>query len=297
MNKNLFILISVLFLGLNIYLGTTTKTNLDKFMRYKLAYTSELNFENSLMDYKDYMDPEEWNTSKANAITHLRKALKAKQTAYNFGAISWAVILLYGLLFFFLYQKKKVPTKQFGLVILHISLVLLCIGISIPFIEIGAYMKDRAINMSIISKTFDGKMYVFYQCKSILSLIQTLFVGNNFTVGTAILLFSVVFPFAKLGLFYSYLLSNDFDQNTKLLRIATYIGKYSMADVFVASSFLAFLSFNNLNVGMKTESTTLLGIYFFLGYCLISIATYFVIQKKTTIKEKPNSVSSLDKKY
>ena len=297
MNRNLFILIAIIFFGINLYLGLSTKTNLDKFMRYKLAYTSELNYENSLMDYKDYINPEEWESSKTNALVHLRKAKKAKQNASFTAIFSWICILLYGLLFFLFYKKNKIHVKQFGIVILNISLVLLCIGITIPFIEIGAFMKDREINMSIISKTFDGKMYFFYQCKSVISLIQTLFVNNNFTVGIAILLFSVVFPFTKIGLFYSFLISNKLKQKTRLLKIAAYVGKYSMADVFVASCFLAFLSFNSLSAGLKTESSTLFGIYFFLGYCLLSIASYFIIQKKIEIKEKPKAVSSLDEKY
>ncbi|MEN8928833.1 MAG: paraquat-inducible protein A [Flavobacteriales bacterium] len=297
MNRNLFIILGLVFFGINIYLGVSTKTNLDKYMRYKLAYTSELNYETSLMDYKDYMDPQEWKTSRANAMIHLKKALKAKKNATYFGIFSWISILVYGFLFLIFYLKNKTSINQFGLVILNISLVLLCIGISIPFIEIGAYMQDRSIDMSIVSKTFDGKMYFFYQCKSIISLIQTLFAGNNFTVGIAILLFSIIFPFSKLGVFYFFLSSKKWNQKSKLLKIASYIGKYSMADVFVASSFLAFLSFNNLNVGMKTESSTLLGIYFFLGYCLLSIATYFVIKKKVELPVKPKTVSSLDEKY
>ena len=52
-----------------------------------------------------------------------------------------------------------------------------------------------------------------------------------------------------------------------------------MADIFVAACFLAFLSFNNLNIGIQTESTTLIGLYFFLGYCLLSIGTYFILKR------------------
>lgn len=297
MNRNLFIVISLLFFGSTIYLGLSTKNSLDKYMRYKLAYTSELNYETSLMDYKDYIDPNEWTTSKANSIVHLRKAKNAKKASNFYGTLIWIIVLIYGLFFFFFHRKEKISPKQFGIAILNVCIVLLCIGISIPFIEIGAYMKDRAIDMNIISKTFDGKMYFFYQCKSILSLIETLFLNNNFTVGIAILFFSIVFPFSKLFLYYSYLMTKKIENKTRLLNIASYVGKYSMADVFVASSFLAFLSFNNLSVGMKTESSTLSGIYFFLGYCVLSIATYYIIQKKISAKEKPKTITSLDDEY
>ena len=66
------------------------------------------------------------------------------------------------------------------------------------------------------------------------------------------------------------------------------IGKWSMADVFVASSFLVFLSFNNMNVGVQNDSKVLFGLYFFLAYVVISItASIFVwlaIRRNTKIK-------------
>ena len=61
-----------------------------------------------------------------------------------------------------------------------------------------------------------------------------------------------------------------------------------MADVFVASSFLVFLSFNNMNVGVQNDSKVLFGLYFFLAYVVISItASIFVwlaIRRTTKIK-------------
>ena len=175
--------------------------------------------------------------------------------------------------------------------LLHISLVMLCIGISVPFLEIGAYMQDLKVEGMGLSKTFNGKMYFFYQCKSVLNLIQTLLENNNFVVGIAILVFSILSPFTKLFLYYRHFLSRANQSNSRLLRIASYIGKYSMADVFVAACFLAFLSFSNLNMGVKTESATLLGLYFFLGYCLVSIGVYYLIEGKKTNNKK---VKSLD---
>ena len=129
-------------------------------------------------------------------------------------------------------------------------------------------------------------MYFFYQSKTILELIQTLFSNGSIIVGLAILVFSIIFPFTKLGLFYYYLLTPKMNHKKRLLKIASYIGKYSMADVYVAACFLSFLSFNSMSMSVKTESSVLLGLYFFLGYCVVSIATYFAIQKKIENTEK-----------
>ncbi|MEZ7930736.1 MAG: paraquat-inducible protein A [Flavobacteriales bacterium] len=297
MNRNLFILISLIFFALNCFLGIIIHAKFNKYQRYKVAYASELNMQKTVLDYKDYIIPSEWENSKKTARDYFKKATKAKTIGKKNGLISVTSIVIYGLLFFLFYRKKKVSVKQFGLVVLNISLVLLVIGITIPMLEFGAFLKNQNISIAGISKSFDGKVYLLFQCKSIMGVIQTLFQNNNFIVAFALFTFSVIFPFSKLILFYYYLLSNKMDKKFNPLKVASYLGKYSMADVFVASTFLAFLSFSSLDFGIKTESTTLLGLYFFLGYCILSIATYFIIQKKIRIKENPKTISSLDEKF
>lgn len=283
MNRSVFIITAVLFFIACSFLGTKVYLQLDKFQRYKVAYTSELNFQSSLLDIKDYLSQGEWKNSKKESLDKVKKALNAKKEANLMASIIGLIIVVYGLFFYYRWKKGKLSSSQFSLVILNGCVVLLGIGITIPFIEIGAFMQDLKVEIGLgISQTFDGKMYFFYQCKSVLNLIHTLFHNNNYTVALSILLFSIVAPFTKLFLYYLYLLSTKFEGNKNRLKIISYVGKFSMADVFVAACFLAFLSFSNLNVGVKTESSTLLGLYFFLGYCILSIAVYFVMGKKIT---------------
>lgn len=283
MNKSVFIIITALFFVSCSFLGMKIYQQLDKFQRYKIAYTSELNFQSSLLDIKDYLSQGEWKNSKEESLDKVKKALKAKEKANSLAGVVGLIIIFYGLFFYYRWKKEKLSSSQFGLVILNCCVILLGIGITIPFIEIGAFMQDLKVDIGLgISQTFEGKMYFFYQCKSVLNLIQTLFQNNNYTVAISILLFSIIAPFVKLFLYYIYVLSTKFKKNKNRLKFISYVGKFSMADVFVAACFLAFLSFSNLNVGVKTESSTLLGLYFFLGYCIVSIAVYFVIGKKIT---------------
>ena len=292
MNKLIFRIISVAFLISNLYLGYSIHQKLSKYQRYKVAYASELNFQSSLLDFKDYINSSEWDNTKKTSRDRLKKLVVAKDKANTLGFFSLITLLLFGGFAFIGFKKFNLSKKQLGIALLHISLVTLCIGICVPFLELGAFMQDLEVNGLGISKTFDGKMYFFYQCKSALGLIQTLFQGNNYVVGIAILVFSILSPFTKLFLYYRHFLLEKNNSNSKLLKIASYIGKYSMADVFVAACFLAFLSFNNLNVGVKTESASLLGLYFFFGYCIVSIGVYYLIEDK---KEKNNSeLNSLD---
>ena len=67
----------------------------------------------------------------------------------------------------------------------------------------------------------------------------------------------------------------------KAVPIINNLGKWSMADVFVASIFLAFFSYTNMNVGVDTGSTTLIGTYFFLTFVILSISSGSVFKKLT----------------
>lgn len=297
MNKTIFIGITILLFAISAWLGVNTHANLSKYQRYKLAYTSEINFQSSLLDIKDYLNSGEWKRSNEEGTERWKTAYRAKHLASGYGGALGGVLLVYLGLFFLFYRAKKISVNQFGYVILNTSLVFLIIGISLPFLELGAYMEDLKVEIAAgLGKTFEGKMYFFYQSKTVLELIETLFTNGSFIVGSAILIFSIIFPFTKLGLFYYYLFTPNMNHKKRFLEVASYAGKYSMADVFVAACFLSFLSFNNLSIGIKTESSVLVGLYFFLGYCIISIATYFIIQKKIeTTKE--TEINSLDEKY
>ena len=44
-----------------------------------------------------------------------------------------------------------------------------------------------------------------------------------------------------------------------------------MADVFVISAFLAYLSFSNMSPGVEMDAGIMFGLYYFAGYVIISI--------------------------
>lgn len=60
------------------------------------------------------------------------------------------------------------------------------------------------------------------------------------------------------------------------------LGKWSMADVFVASVFLAFFSFSNMSLGVETGSSALIGLYFFVAFVVFSIFSGYFL--KGTVK-------------
>jgi uncharacterized paraquat-inducible protein A len=72
------------------------------------------------------------------------------------------------------------------------------------------------------------------------------------------------------------------------------IGKWSMADVFVVATFLSYLSFSNMNSGIDTEAKTLVGLYFFLAYCILSIASSPIIE--LAIKNEREALLKTDRR-
>ena len=149
------------------------------------------------------------------------------------------------------------------------------LGFSIPDINLdlnynlASYVDDDYA----IEKTarFYGDIYYFHQNKSAMSLINLLFTQDNYVVGIALLTFSVIIPVIKLIMTVLITFFKAFSQKTGLVTIINMIGKWSMADVFVAACFLSFLSFNNMSNQIETESHSLLGLYFFLSYVVVSL--------------------------
>lgn len=117
---------------------------------------------------------------------------------------------------------------------------------------------------------FIGKMAIYHQTRSILGTIGNLYDTGNRLVAFLILLFSVVVPMAK-GLSLLYVLAiPKAPFRLPIFRFVALIGKWSMADVFVMGILLAFLA-----AGAAEGLTAQLhdGFWYFLGYCLLSVAS------------------------
>ncbi len=163
-------------------------------------------------------------------------------------------------------------TNFLALVLILLSFGLLFPGVSLPVLTIKG-----AISLPLV-----GKMELGQETRSIWGTIQYLFETKNTLVGFLILCFSVVVPIVKglLLLLILFPVSYGFRINT--LKVIRRIGKWSMADVFVVAVFLAYLATASMEVFQATLER---GFYFFLGYCILSVAsTEFIL-----IKEKPRN--------
>jgi hypothetical protein len=138
------------------------------------------------------------------------------------------------------------------------------------------------------SVIFEGRMYYYFQSKSVDTIIGLLFKDKNYNIAWAILCFSIIFPIIKILMTLLLVYVPKVRKIPVFSMILSIIGKWSMADIFVAATFLAYFSFHNLNKGIETSSEALIGLDFFLGYAIISIIAAILVwaatKKETQLK-------------
>lgn len=309
MKQPIFIVFTLLFLAGAYFFGASIHKNMNAFKELKKLYASELNLNETLFDIKEYISASEVERTEMSSGVILNKANVAEKKAWASGLYLLIISIAYFIGILFMLQGKIISLQHFGISLLTLSLVFLILGVFVPMLEMSAYLNGVNIQAGFnlnetpligqwlpdkeidLSQKINGKMYAYYQCKSITDLISILFKSKNYVVGIAILLFSFVVPLLKLGLSFLFILSKTTRQKKLFVNIISYVGKYSMADVFVASTLLAYLSLNNMNTGVTTESGILMGMYLFLTYCILSIFVFFIIK---ALSKKDNIVRNMD---
>ncbi|MDQ3000734.1 MAG: paraquat-inducible protein A [Fibrobacterota bacterium] len=133
----------------------------------------------------------------------------------------------------------------------------------------GLYRPALTLDISPVLP-FLGKMAIYHQTRSILGTVGNLYETGNTLVAVLILLFSVVVPVCKGLALICVLALKNAPFRMRLFRFVGMIGKWSMADVFVMGILLAYLA-----AGAATGVTAQLhdGFWYFLGYCLLSVAS------------------------
>ncbi|MGI2109958.1 paraquat-inducible protein A [Shewanella frigidimarina] len=133
--------------------------------------------------------------------------------------------------------------------------------------------------------TLDGEVEVFRNSRSIIDTIAALYQSHHFVVAMLVGLFSVVIPAVKLITMLILLLPVTPLIKQRLSKMISVIGKWSMADVFVVAIIVTYMA-GNASAGMgdmlKTQSQFEIGFYYFLGYCIFSIASQMMIDMTQT---------------
>jgi paraquat-inducible protein A len=131
-----------------------------------------------------------------------------------------------------------------------------------------------------------------HQVRGIAAIIWELLTTGHWIIGFFLLLFSIVTPLTKASLTYFVLGSHSKPLNFKIGQLLHAIGKWSMADVFVAGVLLSLFA---LKAQEATKSIPCLGLYYFIGYCLLSMTTTELLTHSGAVdrNEKPQSTKRL----
>jgi len=279
-----FSIIVLLYIVGAVFDGVAIYNHSKGYMKDKSGYVEILNFEDRLLNVEEWMfTGSGWDNKKSTSTEKLKGSeahyAAAAMSSYYFIVSSAAFILMV----LIIYWGGNNLFKAVGLSVITIALACLIIGIITPMLEIGAFSTNLTIplkfsvpligEIDIPDKVFEGRMYYYYQSKSVIDLINVLFESKNYVVAVSIFNFSVLVPFIKLTLSVLLLLNRSFRDSSLVKKVVGSIGKWSMADVFVVATFLSYLSFSNMNSGIDTEAKTLIGLYFFLAYCILSVAS------------------------
>jgi hypothetical protein len=164
--------------------------------------------------------------------------------------------------------------------------------ISFFFLIPGVYLSILTIKTSgtVAAPEMEAKFGVrfFDTTNSILKTVHDLFTGDYKFVACMIFLFSVIVPAIKGLLLIYVLITKDSTIRKKIFAFIKSIGKWSMCDVFIAATFLAYLSSGSkshgehhevvvsgyqvgVDVMVKMSAHLQIGFYCFLAYCLLSL--------------------------
>ncbi|MBO1897903.1 paraquat-inducible protein A [Shewanella sp. BF02_Schw] len=137
--------------------------------------------------------------------------------------------------------------------------------------------------------TLEGEVEVFRNSRSIIDTISALYQSHHFVVAMLVGLFSIVIPAVKLITMLILLLPVPPLIKQRLSKMISGIGKWSMADVFVVAIIVTYMA-GNASAGMgdmlKTQSQFEIGFYYFLGYCIFSIASQMMVDMTQTQKSQ-----------
>ena len=203
------------------------------------------------------------------------------------------------LLLWYLIRKSKVlQTPMFTLSVL-LALLFLLGGLAVPMIEIDARISE--IDFILIGKSIQfHDQVLFYQSKSIIDVVKILIEtgkADSVFVGLLILIFSIVFPIAKLLATKIHLLGSGRWRDSKVIKFFAFkSGKWSMADVMVIAIFMAYIGFKgildnqvvNMNTNMNnkyvasiaTNQTSLQpGFILFISFVLFGLVLSVILKK------------------
>ncbi len=236
-----------------------------------------------------------------------------QDSAYFFMFVILGVMIAFLVMWWLVRNSKVYHTPLFTMSVI-LALIVLFAGVTSPMIEIDARIKE--LTFYLIGEPIEFKdQVIFFQSKSIVDVVTILLKTGKYDsiiVGLLIMVFSVLFPMAKILSTKLYLLGKTKWRDNKVIKFFAFkSGKWSMADVYVIAIFMAYIGFKGIldnqikGLTMQTDSLVSLstsetslqpGFVLFVGFVLFSLVLSEVLGRITTHeeKEKPTTTPALD---
>jgi len=220
---------------------------------------------------------------------------KIKKTNYFFIALFLLLLMI------IIYNKSN--SKLTIILYVLIAFHFLILGLLLPMIDIDA--RIGSMEFKLLNETISFKDQVLYfKSKSILEMAKIMLINKQLKiilVGVLVLVFSLLFPFAKLISTILVLFKENMIKNKVINFIVFKSGKWSMADVMVVAIFMSYIGFSGiisnqlsqlekitdkLNIITTNNSELQSGFFFFAGFVIISISVSQIIINRYE-REKP----------
>jgi len=239
------------------------------------------------IDYREYnrILARYAQTDEENCKQEIQKRLnrikKQLQTFYIFFSIIFLVIIL--LLIF-----NPFRTREVMLLYVLIALVFLILGLLLPMINIDARITSMDFKLLGQNIAFHDQV-LYYKSKSILEMAKIMLSQGQvkiILVGILVLVFSVLFPLAKIFSSIWVLFNEKIIQNKMVHFIVLKSGKWSMSDVLVVAIFMSYIGFtgivssqlaqlekmtHRLHILTTNNSELQSGFFFFLAFVIVSL--------------------------
>lgn len=152
--------------------------------------------------------------------------------------------------------------------------------------------KRKGRTVRFLSGVFDldevsGRVEVYRKSSSVLDTVRTLLDKGYPLVAGLVALFSMIIPILKNLMLLVAVFAGERPIGRWMCQLSSVLGKWSMADVFLVALFVGFLAFNAtsaMNGVLEMNATVEVGLYWFTGYCVVSIlAGQFIAAKIAAI--------------
>lgn len=288
-------------------LKSLIQSKLEQFGSVTYDSANDVNRVQSILTKYNAASLEEFNNRTEHFLTGLQ------DSAYFFMFVILGVMISF-LVMWWLLRDAKVYHKPLFVMSVILALIVLFAGLTSPMIEIDARIKE--LTFHLIGEPIEFKDQVlFFQSKSIVDVVIILLETGKYDsiiVGVLILVFSILFPIAKVLSTKLYLLGKLKWRDNKVIRYFAFkSGKWSMADVYVIAIFMAYIGFKGIldnqvkGLTMQTDSLVSLstsetslqpGFVLFVGFVLFGLVLSEVLSRITALdakkKRKPIAAKS-----